>query len=190
VAVGGFQLSAYRAQVRRLMEKANTIIEDAHVSALNKSAVSVRAEATRLIRRRYPGFKAGEIKKTMVIVRATRSHPVAKIRVRGRRTPLIAFGAKQTRTGVSVRITTRKIVRGAFIATMKSGHRGVFWRSGEFGRRGKPKLERIEQLTSLSVPQTIEQEVVLDGLRKFALERYRIELAREIKFRTARAAGK
>jgi hypothetical protein len=173
--------------VRALMAKADAIILDAHLSAINKSAVSVRAKAAQIIRRRYPGFKAAEIKKSMVIVRATRSHPTAKIRVRGRRTPLIAFGAKQTRRGVSVRITTRKIVRGAFIATMKSGHRGVFWRSGEFGRRGNQKLERIEHLTSLSVPQTIEQEVVLDGLRKFALERYRIELVREIKFRTARA---
>jgi hypothetical protein len=172
------------------MAKADTIITDAHVSALNKSAVSVRAEAARLIRKRYPGFKAGEIKKSMRIVRATRERPVAKIVVKGRRTPLIAFSAKPRRRGVSVSITTRKLVRGAFIATMKSGHTGVFWRSGKFGRRGNRKLERIEQLTSLSVPQTIEQEVVLDGLRKFALERYRIELVREIKFRTAHAAGK
>jgi hypothetical protein len=171
------------------MDKANTIIEEAHIAALNKSAVSVRAEAVRIIRRSYPGFKAGEIRRTMRIVRAHKANPTAVIRVSGRRTPLIAFSARQGARGTSVRITTRKLIRGAFIATMKSGHRGVFWRTKERGRRGNQRLERIEQLHSLSVPQTIETEVVLDGLRKYGRERYRIELAREIKFRTSRAAG-
>ncbi|OGT01092.1 MAG: hypothetical protein A3K04_08185 [Gallionellales bacterium RBG_16_56_9] len=36
---------------------------------------------------------------------------------------------------------------------MQSGHKGVFVRSGKFGRRGNPKLERIQELTGPSVPQ-------------------------------------
>ena len=123
----------------------------------------------------------------MVIQKAHYKRPQARIRIRGGRTPLIAFSARQTRQGVRVRIKQSKLIKGAFIQTMPSGHKGVFWRTGKFGRRGKPKLERIEQLFSLSLPQAVE--LVLGGMEKFSLGRYRIELAREIKFRTARASG-
>ena len=180
-----FSAAAFGAEVKRLMGRVNTIVDESHVSALNKAAASTRAEAVRRLRKRYPGFKAGEIRSAMVIIRATFRNPVARIRIKGARTPLIAFSARQTKAGVAVRIKTRKIIRGAFIARMPSGHTGVFWRSGRKGRRGNPKLERIEQLYTLSLPQAIE--AIVDSLRDYGLERYRIEFVREIEFRTARS---
>lgn len=172
------------------MKKVVSIVDEANVAALNKAAVSTRAEAVRILRERYPGFKAAAIRAAMKIIKATYSKPVAIIRVKGARTPLISFGARQTKRGVSVKVRTKKFIKGAFIATMPSGHKGVFWRTGKFGRRGNPKLERIEQLHSLSVPQALETQEVIDSLREYGLARYRIELPREIKFRTERASAR
>lgn len=45
--------------------------------------------------------------------------------------PVSIFKPKQTPTGVTVKIKKEggyKLIKGAFIATMKSGHTGVFWR--------------------------------------------------------------
>lgn len=38
----------------------------------------------------------------------------------------------------------RHVFPGAFVATMPNGFRGIFRRTGRFGRRGNPRLERIE----------------------------------------------
>ena len=181
-------LRGFHNQAKAIMDRTRSIVAEAHVSACNRAAASVRAEAVRIMRKVYPGFKAAAIRATMQIIRATQMRPTATVRVRGRRTPLIDFSARQTRVGVSVRIRARKVVKGAFIATMPSGHRGVFRRTGKFGLRGNPKRERIAELKTLSVPQALEQEQVLVLLKEFALARYELELKREIKFRTARAA--
>lgn len=175
-------------QMQGIADRTRRLVDEAHVAACNRAAVSVRAEAVRAVRRRYPGFKASAARATMQIIRATYARPTATVRVRGRRTPLIEFSARQTKSGVSVRIRARKTVRGAFIATMPSGHRGVFQRTGRFGRRGNPRLEKIAELKTLSLPQALEQEQVVGALRGYALERYRIEFERELKFRAGRAA--
>lgn len=54
------------------------------------------------------------------------------IDVSGKNVPLTAYPHRQTRRGVSVEVNRgkRSIVRGSFMATMKSGHRGIFVRQG------------------------------------------------------------
>jgi hypothetical protein len=188
VAIAASELRRFDAQVRGITERMRSLVDQAHVAACNRVANSVRAQAVRFVRERYPGFKAAAIRATMQIIRATYTKPTAIVRVRGKRSPLIAFSARQTRTGVSVRVRQRKTIRTAFIATMPSGHRGVFKRTGRFGRRGNPKLEKIAQLTTLSIPQALEQEAVVGDLKEYARERYMIEFRRELKFRTGRAA--
>lgn len=61
--------------------------------------------------------------------------------VSGKPVPLVAYPHRQTRKGVSVEVNRgkRTLVKGAFVATMKSGHKGVF------RRRGKARLP-IEEL--------------------------------------------
>jgi hypothetical protein len=56
--------------------------------------------------------------------------------VSGEPVPLVAYPARQTAKGVSVEVNRgkRTLIKGAFIATMKSGHKGVF------RRRGKARL--------------------------------------------------
>lgn len=50
--------------------------------------------------------------------------------VRGDRVPLSAYPHRQIRRGVSVQVNRgqRSMAEGAFVATMKSGHRGVYMR--------------------------------------------------------------
>lgn len=54
--------------------------------------------------------------------------------VSGREVPLVDFpNPRQTRKGASVGVNTgkRTLVKGAFLATMKSGHTGIFRREGK-----------------------------------------------------------
>jgi hypothetical protein len=47
--------------------------------------------------------------------------------------PAIAFPTRQTKAGVSVEVNRgrRTLIKGGFLATMKSGHKGVFIRDGK-----------------------------------------------------------
>lgn len=51
----------------------------------------------------------------------------------GKEVPLGKYPSRQTRRGVSIMVNRgqRKLIRGAFIARMKSGHVGVFMREGK-----------------------------------------------------------
>ncbi len=55
------------------------------------------------------------------------------MRVTGKQVPLGKYPARQTKKGVSVLVNKgqRKLIKGAFIAKMKSGHVGVFVREGK-----------------------------------------------------------
>ena len=47
--------------------------------------------------------------------------------------PLVAYPYRQTKQGVSVEVNRgkRTLLKGAFVATMKSGHVGIFRRQGK-----------------------------------------------------------
>lgn len=64
----------------------------------------------------------------------------ATITIKGPGFPLHAFQPRQLRNGVSVNVKGKRIViPGAFLATMKSGHVGVFAR-GAYGAKGGRRL--------------------------------------------------
>lgn len=68
-----------------------------------------------------------------------------RMRVGNAPTPVIELGARQTKKGVTFGINKgakRSLIRGAFIATMRSGHRGVFV------RRGRARLPVDEAFTT------------------------------------------
>ena len=55
------------------------------------------------------------------------------LNVSGEPVPLVAYPHRQTKRGVSVEVNRgkRTLVKGAFVATMKSGHEGIFRRKGK-----------------------------------------------------------
>jgi hypothetical protein len=74
---------------------------------------------------------------------ATPDRLASEVKVTREEIPLSAFGARQTKGGVSVlvrRSEGRKVLKGTFLARMKSGHIGVFHREG---KKRLPILERF-----------------------------------------------
>lgn len=89
---------------------------------------------------------------------ATPSTPSSAIIVKGKGFPLSAFRPRQTSQGVSVSIKGRRaLIRHAFIATMPSGHTGVFAR-GKYGARfqfgvGTRHVKRHGKSTELPIAE-------------------------------------
>ena len=97
-----------------------------------KSQVSIKAREKTTVKAKYA--KRG----IAVPYRATPNQLASKVVISGKRIPLIGYQARQTKKGVTGRIFKAEplILRPrAFIATMPSGHKGVFWRER---RRGGP----------------------------------------------------
>jgi len=131
--------------------------------AVNKVARGARTRVVRAVAGRV-AVKQGELRRRNVTLKtANYKHLSAHLRISGARIPVIRFGARQTRRGVSYRIEkrgSRRKVRRAFIATMRSGHRGVFTRDPLWEHRyprgrssGRKHGLPITELRGPSVPE-------------------------------------
>lgn len=120
------------------IEGADTIIADfgeypmrvnrAMVRALNRSIASGRTVMVRKIARNT-GLRSKDVRDAMRMDEASLSRPEARLGTGIKRIPLLDFQARQTARGVSYNLGRgRQTLAGAFIATMKSGHNGVFMR--------------------------------------------------------------
>jgi hypothetical protein len=106
--------------------------ERAAVRTVNQLLLKSRTQGTKKVRETY-NIKAGALKKQTTLRRAKPKFPLGYLEVKGRALPVYLFGPRHDRNkpGASVRILRtegRKIIRGSFIAQMKSGHVGVFMR--------------------------------------------------------------
>ncbi len=159
--------------------------------ALNKTATTARVEAARNIRDAGYGLKVGKIKDALSIRRATGEELTAVLRSTGQPIPLINYGARQTAKGVSVNVKNgRKVIPHAFVATMRSGHTGVFIRTG------KPHLKQsrnakagkrtdnlpIDELFGPSIPSAFANDVVQDAVADAIEERFPVVLRQELKY--------
>lgn len=156
------------------------------VRALNNTAGSAKIAASRDIRAAGYNITAKVVKQALDVRRATAADLQAIVTATGKAMPRIAFGARQTAAGVSYSIKGgRKIKKGAFIALMKSGHKGVFVRKGDtqIGKRGKAILSRkLVELWGPSIPTVLMNTVVRKRLEDALRERFPKELERQIRF--------
>ena len=123
--------------------------------ALRKAGITalrdMRSEATKRIRARKR-LKSKYITRALSLRRPTGAGDVDgmvwALDVSDEPVPLIAYPNRQTKKGVSVEVNRgkRTLVKGAFVATMKSGHKGVF------KRRGKARSGRYQARAPASVP--------------------------------------
>ena len=169
--------------------------------ALNKTITTCRAKASQAIRAAGYNIKAGDIKAAMSISRASGAVLIARITASGRPIPLGKYGARQTGKGTSVRVKNgTKLIPGAFIATMPSGHKGVFVRVGSaahtnlkaLGMFKQPKGARrkaqykhglpIDELFGPSIPSAFINEVVTQQLITTARDRFPVVLAQELNY--------
>ena len=122
--------------VERLLSEAPKRLPSAIVRGLNDTANHARAESVRRICAEW-AVKPAAARKALTIRRASAARQEAAVEAvggRGYGIPLVSFGARQTRRGVTYRLKKaggRNLVKGAFLATMRSGHRGVFVRKGK-----------------------------------------------------------
>src|SRR5512139_1372286 len=113
-------------------------LKSATLRALRKAGATalrdMRAEASKRVRARKR-IKASYVRKALTMRRA-RGSDLARLEwavdVSGDAVPLVAYPARQTKKGVSVEVNRgkRTLLKGAFVATMRSGHKGVFRREG------------------------------------------------------------
>lgn len=135
----------------------------------------MRSEASKRVRRRKR-IKAGLVGKAFVL-RRPRSRTLDGMSwgldVRGAKVSLTAYPHRQTQKGVSVEVNKgkRTLVKGAFIATMGSGHKGVFV------RRGSSRLPIRELLASRPVDALLH-EGEAEGVRQRGQRSYRATFQR------------
>jgi Prophage minor tail protein Z (GPZ) len=103
----------------------------ATMRALNRALTSGNAELARLIAKDM-GLKVSEVKAALKSTPATETRLEVKLSASAKRIPLAKFAARQTRKGVSYNLGAggggRKVLAHSFIATVGSGHTGVFTR--------------------------------------------------------------
>jgi predicted DNA-binding protein (UPF0251 family) len=156
--------------------------------ALNKVATTARAEAARAIKDAGYGMKIGLIKNAISIIRANDGELIVYIRATGRPIPLIAFGARQVSGGVSVAVKNgRKTIADAFIATMHSGHKGVYMRADGSRhiprrlKRGGPALP-IKELYGPSIPSQFSSQAIRAAIERTARDRFPVVLQQELRY--------
>lgn len=183
-------LNKFSQQVRaRTMTLSSDIRDKATVRALNKVAAQAKVAGSREIRAAGYNLKAAKIKAQFKIRQASSGNPVAVITCSGKPIPLIEFSARETRAGVTVNVKNgRKSIPGAFIATMPSGHRGVFVRVGKTHKKvmvnGKAVWHGlpIKELYGPGVPDAFGNDVVQQALVAMIKAKFPSILASEIKF--------
>lgn len=143
--------------------------------ALNRTITGVRTDVSSGIRKRL-NVKASDVRKVISVRRARAAELSAEIVIAGKGAPLAVFGARQTKKGVTIKVLrggARKTIRGAFIATMKSGHKGVFV------RRGKRQLP-IDERFGEAPAQSVLTSTIMNTVTTRARERFERELAHEM----------
>lgn len=170
-------LSDFRGDLRLSRKRMNNALRN----AVNDTGRQVMTHSARAVAR-AAGFKVSAAKKGFWLSRATPRNLEADVIARGKAQPLMAFGARQTKKGVTAKAWgKRKSYAGSFIATMRSGHKGVFT------RKGKARLP-VKELWGPSVPGTFAQEAVYAQADEMAHAALQTNIGRQID-RALYAAG-
>lgn len=156
--------------------------------ALNRTIKGVRTETIRIVRGEL-NLKVADVKKGLSIRRARSRDSSAALEVWAAPTPTARYAARQTKRGVTVKVKRkggRKLIAGAFLARMRSGHVGVYSApKGGYTRRG-PAPNRsglpIHELFSTALVQYIDDPKVLARIGTVARGRFERELVSQIAF--------
>lgn len=115
-------------RVQRHLRNTQKEIARATVRALNRTGTEIRTRAVRMLQART-GYQQKLIRTKFTIIRANAATLTARVSVRSKAIPLIKLPARQTPAGVVVNAGSRRIhLPSAFIATMPTGHRGIYQR--------------------------------------------------------------
>lgn len=165
--------------------------------AINKTLTGVRTDMVKESTKVYTA-PATIIRKSIKKYIATISNLKGKTEAEHNPIPLLKFSASQTKKGVTLRVQKskgRSRLYWAFIATMKSGHKGVFEREYTYGRKMKAKKEKLKygklpekyrlpitELFGISAADMLHNEKVLNEVVSKADERFSKNLTTELNF--------
>lgn len=163
-----------------LLASAQDMRNTALVRSLNKMGSQVVTAGSREIRKAGYSLKASDIKKALKLTRATQSSLAATVTASGRPIPLIKYGARQTARGVSVSVLNgRKVIPGAFIATMPTGHTGVFvlqpgGKHKKVKKAGKSSWHQlpIRELFGPAIPDAMANAGVRDAIESLVADKF------------------
>lgn len=150
--------------------------------SLNEGADGMRSEATRAVREDL-NATARAVRKSMHVkkARGRGAAPAVDLTVEMKPLPLGAFQARQTAKGATFKVKKgggRKVIPRTFVATMKSGHKGVYRRV----RVGKKRVGRlpIEELKTASVGSSLSAQEIRRRVLRAGRERFERELKNQI----------
>lgn len=155
--------------VKEALEKFNPqIVAKATTAALNKVGAQAFTEASKQIREDY-AVSASGLKKSFEFRKAKGTAWLVELRAKGKGTPLIYFQARQTKPGVTAivkRSSGRKLYPHRFIATMRTGHKGVYM------RKGKARLP-IKEEYRIGIATAFGSKKVMNATRRVIAEKWK-----------------
>jgi hypothetical protein len=158
-------------------------LEQVAALAINDTLKNAQVQAARVIAPAM-GAPSKTVKASLSIERARADHLTGALVARGKPLKMIEFRPRETRNGVQVRIGGKvETYRRAFIATMRTGHTGVF------ERKGRERLP-IRELYGASVPGYMARTDVLPVIQRTLSERLVENLKRQLERRMRRNEGK
>ena len=176
MATAGFELDT--KSMERLLRTTRARLPKVAARVVNKSAKSTKVAMVKAVRTDL-GLKAGVVRDAIKMTNARPGrNPTAKLGTSPERIPLIDFGAIQLkRAGVRARLKGgAKTYRGAFIATLPGGHRGVLKRSTYPGGARLP----IRELHGPSLAKVFVKKWRV-GVKRFR-EQIRKNIVSELRF--------
>ncbi len=188
--------------VQRTLDRMRTEVADkAMARALNRTIEQARTQMSREIRAEF-AIPAAQVRDRLRIKRASFKGGVLGLQAalespsaKGRSLNVIAFSARQTRAGVTVRIRKaagRRLIRHAFI-----GNKGrtVFTRLPDTTMRSRKRYagtkhaEQLQPVRTIDVPQMFNARRINDAVVRAMLARFPAIFEREARFAIAQAGA-
>lgn len=168
-----------------------TVVKRATARALNKTGITVRAEAARRVSK-ATGIKIGRVKSQLTISKANQGRLICILKPNKRQANLIEFvtpgkqrpGAFRKKAGVTAKAWGKsKTYPGTFIGRGKSsGKTLVFKRDSRKSRSG---------LSGVYGPSVIGQFMrEIEGLNSFAIKRFKTVFDQQMKFELSKLGNK
>jgi len=182
------------AHVKSMLRGIDDVVPKVLSRAINDTLAGVKTDASAEIRSIITAKKSA-VDGTFRTVKATVTQLSGLVSSSGPPLPLIEFSARQTKAGVSVQVkkkNPRSVIKGAFIQTLKSGHKGVFWREWH-GAKGPvkkiaygklPKKYRLpmKQLFGSRIPDILGDDPVMNAVLAKADDRIHKAVDKELNY--------
>jgi len=187
-------------QIKTMLSGIKNAVPRVTQRAVNRTLTGVRTDSTNEVAK-VVALKKKVIRVSIKVTKLGRNGGAAYVRCHGKRLPLMAFGARELKSGKGVTVkvlknSPRSLIKHAFITKMKSGHEGVFWRKNVHGwkrsniKRPKkqyakmPKKYRLpmEELFSFAVPDVMGHGPTMAEIMRLAGIRLKKEVDQALNY--------